>query len=82
MKLLVLLLALMFGVWLWGRGRAPEDRLQGQKKRRRRAEPPALAQVMVACDRCGVHVPEARLIAGRDGRRYCCEAHRQEAERA
>lgn len=75
MKLLVLLLALLFGVWWWRRG---QDR--DAAPRRARGPVRRLTQVMVACDRCGVHVPEGKLVTGRSGR-YCSEAHRQEAER-
>ncbi|MFD2377036.1 PP0621 family protein [Ottowia pentelensis] len=36
-------------------------------------------QPMVACARCGVHVPQSSAVSGRAGL-YCCEAHRREAE--
>jgi len=40
------------------------------------AQPP---QDMLACTHCGVHVPHADAIQGRDGA-YCCAAHRQQHE--
>ncbi len=73
MKLLVVLLVVLFGVWLWRRGQRVDAP----------AAPPArradAVQPMVACARCGVHVPQSSAIAGRAGV-YCGEAHRREAE--
>lgn len=73
MKILVVLLALFFGVWLWRRGRVSRD--MGAKQRQ--AGP--AAQSVVACSRCGVHVLRTVALQGRSGV-YCCAAHRQEAE--
>ena len=74
MKALVVLLVVLFGVWLWRRGR----RLDAPP-----APPPprsdGAVQPMVACARCGVHVPQSSAVAGRAGV-YCGEAHRREAE--
>lgn len=73
MKALVVLLAILFGVWLFKRG-------QAQRRAARRPPPRQLkAQAMSACAHCGVHVPESSLVVGRSGR-YCSAAHRQEAE--
>ena len=74
MKALVLLLVVLFGVWLWRRGRRlqappPAPRARGQ----------APMQPMIGCARCGLHVPQASAVHGRQGE-YCCEAHRREAE--
>lgn len=73
MKALVVLLAILFGVWLFKRGQAKR---RSPMPRAPRQLPP---QTMAACAHCGVHVPESSLIAGRLGR-YCSAAHRQEAE--
>ncbi len=37
-------------------------------------------ETLAPCDRCGVHVPESWLVAGRSGR-YCGEACREAAQR-
>ncbi|MFC0594339.1 PP0621 family protein [Ottowia pentelensis] len=70
----MVLLVVLFGVWLWRRGR----RLDAPP-----APPPprsdGAVQPMVACARCGVHVPQSSAVSGRAGL-YCCEAHRREAE--
>ena len=34
---------------------------------------------MIACDRCGVHIPESEAIR-EDDRLYCSEAHRKAAK--
>ena len=72
MKLLVLLLVLLFGVWLWQRGR----RVPGS---RHDAARPALP--MVRCRHCGLHLPGSDAVAGREGS-YCSAAHRRESEGA
>ena len=41
------------------------------------AKQPALTN-MIACDHCGVHVPESEAIREGD-RLYCCEEHRIKA---
>ncbi|MFT3779503.1 MAG: PP0621 family protein [Ottowia sp.] len=73
MKLLVLLLAVLAGVWLWQRGR----RARGQA----RQGGAAATLAMVRCARCGTHVPGNEVVAGRQGS-YCCAAHRRESEGA
>ena len=72
MKLLVVLLAVLFGVWLWRRGR--RIKAHGNHGVRQ-----LKAESMVPCARCGVHVPRSTATMGRLGL-YCCEAHRREAE--
>ena len=74
MKLLVVLLTVLAGVWLWKRGR------------QRQVPPPArpdlgAALPMVRCTRCGTHVPGDEAIAGQRGT-YCSTAHRRESEGA
>ena len=78
MKALVILLAILAGVWIWRSGRG---------KRLPASPPPPAdastmdteAQPMVACRVCGVHVPPSEAVVGHEGS-YCCPAHRQQAE--
>lgn len=72
MKMLIVLLALLFGVWLWRRGRKMRQPNPGRTRR-------AGAERMVECARCGVHLPTSTAVHGRSGE-YCCDAHRREAE--
>lgn len=72
MKLLVVLLAILFGVWLWRRGHRIKQATPQQKQ--------LPAEPMIACARCGVHVPRSSSVQGRRGHYYCCAAHQQQAE--
>lgn len=71
MKPLIVLLAILFGVWLWRRGRKVSRAAARQKKLE--------TESMIACAHCGVHVPHSTSVAGRKGS-YCCVAHRRQAE--
>jgi len=44
-----------------------------------RVSPPSPPPVtkMLACARCGVHIPESQVIYDRD-KIYCCEEHRRQ----
>ena len=75
MKLLILLLAILAGVWLWKRGR----RLERGRQETTRPNPRTLP--MVRCARCGTHVPGNEVVTGAQGS-YCSAAHRREAEGA
>ena len=44
-------------------------------------EAPPAQENMVACSRCGVHLPRSEALPGRGGL-FCCEGHRAEHERA
>lgn len=72
MKLLVVLLALLFGVWLWRRGR----RVQAHGGAARANATP---QPMISCAHCGVHLPRDAAVSGRAGL-YCSPEHQREAE--
>ena len=78
MKALIILLAVLAGVWLWRNGRrknlAARPGSDGAPP-----SPPAIPQTMVRCPVCGVHLPHADALAGRQGE-YCSVAHRQQAE--
>lgn len=40
---------------------------------------PAQRELMVACARCGVHLPVREALDDSQGRHYCCAAHRDAA---
>lgn len=75
MKLLILLLAVLGGVWLWKRGRRLERSQQAKPPRPRSRE----VQSMLSCPVCGVHLPQTDAVAGQRGS-YCSAAHRRQAE--
>lgn len=76
MKLLVFLLAVVAGIWLWRSGRG--QRLSERTPPTQRPTPPE-TQAMVACQVCQLHLPRQDAVAGERGL-YCCTAHRQQAE--
>jgi len=48
--------------------------------RRKPPPTPATLDNMIACDHCGVHIPESEAL--HDGKqRYCCEEHRTAAKK-
>ncbi len=74
MKLLLVVLVLLLGVWLWRTGR-------GSRASRK---PPAAGagaapQDMICCSLCSLHVPAADAVTGSNGS-YCCLDHRRRAE--
>ncbi len=73
MRWLLVLFALLIGIWLWRSGR--------QAKSRDRQPGPVAPdpQNMIGCALCSVHVPAAEAIQGRMGA-YCCAEHRSRAE--
>lgn len=75
MKLLLVLAAVLLGVWLWRSGRSGATPRTDQPP----PPPPAVPQDMVACALCGLHVPRSEAVAGRRGL-YCCTDHQQRAE--
>ena len=72
MKYLLLLLLIAVVWWIWGKRRASSSTPPAQQDRPE--------EKMVACAFCGVHLPLSDGIAIGD-KVYCCEAHRQSAER-
>ncbi len=66
MKLLLLVVAIL-GIW-WALKLLHATSSPSKSPRR----PPA--ENMVACHRCGLHVPESEAVE-KGGRHYCCEAH-------
>jgi uncharacterized protein len=64
---LFLVLAVVYGVWRSGQRRRPAPPAQ-------RPLPPP--QDMVACARCGLHLPRAEAIA-QGPHSYCCAEHQR-----
>jgi len=74
MKILLVLLAVAAGVWLWRRGRRVSAAAQAPR------QPSGQPQLMLRCARCGVHLPANSAITDHAGRAYCCPAHQRQAE--
>ena len=76
MKYLLVLAVVFVAIWVWRHNRRSElDEV------RRNAPPPKQATpvVMVACTRCGTHLPQGDAVQGRRGA-YCSHEHRQQIE--
>lgn len=83
MARILILLAVVLGVFWWLRARA-EARLAQQRARQQASEAaarananagqPADAEPMVQCAQCGVHLPQGEAIAWR-GLHYCRRSH-------
>jgi uncharacterized protein len=74
MKFFVLFLVLTIAFFVWRSGRKEQGRVQ-------RPEPPqrdTIAQDMVACAQCGIHLPKAEAVSGRRAV-YCGMDHLQRA---
>jgi uncharacterized protein len=74
MKALLVLLAIVAGVWLWRRGRRVSAAAQAPRN------PVSDPQPMLRCACCGVHLPAGNAITGSTGRAYCCPAHQRQGE--
>ena len=76
MKYLIVLAVVVVGLWLL-LGRASG---RGTPVARRppppQPPPPASPVHMLACARCGVHLPGDEAVRDAHGRAFCCEAHR------
>jgi uncharacterized protein len=72
MKYVILLLAVLAGIW-WIRKQRPQN--TGTQTSR----PPSGPQTMVTCAQCGVHLPDCDAVHGLQGV-YCSVAHRQQVE--
>ncbi len=76
MKIIIFLVAVFLLLWL----------LRGGATRRKPPRPPAAGsaaepQPMLACAKCGVHLPRDDALPGRGGV-FCSEAHRTAFERS
>nr|WP_315238865.1 PP0621 family protein [uncultured Albidiferax sp.] len=74
MKLLIVLLAVLLGVWLW-RSRRPAIKPAKPSKTTQ------ALQEMVPCQVCGVLLPQNEALTTAHGV-YCGPAHRAQAEQA
>ena len=70
-KYLVLFLVFLFFAWRWRAARIAPVR-EADKPRAPKGDP----MDMVACAQCGLHLPTADTVTGKDGV-YCSAAHRQ-----
>ncbi|MHB8949527.1 MAG: PP0621 family protein [Rhodoferax sp.] len=74
MRVLLILVVVLAGVWLWRSNRQPDPRLHRENKK---VEPPP--QDMLRCTLCSVHFPAADGVQGKKGW-YCSAEHCQRAE--
>ena len=74
MKYLLVLVVLWvaFTIWRNNRRREEQERAEAPPKR-----PLPGPQAMVECAHCGLHLPAADALPGKDGKVYCSAAHRQ-----
>jgi uncharacterized protein len=75
MKLLLILVLALVGVWWW-RNQRQSDKVERSVKPRASN---AVAEDMVACPVCGLHVARSDALIGRRGA-YCSVEHRRQAE--
>ena len=66
---------LLLGVGLWLLF-VSVRRLIWLRREKHKARKTRLAMNMVACDYCGIHLPQGEAIC-REGRHYCSEQHAQ-----
>ena len=74
MKYLLVLLVIVIAIGVW-RSRRRAEQAQRPARRAPPLQPP---QDMVACARCGLHLPrsEALVLQTPQPRYYCCAQHR------
>jgi len=68
-KAVLVLLAVLVGVWLWRQGR-----LKARAAQTPAPTPAPLA--MVRCTHCGLHLPQSEVLLDTQGQPYCSAAHR------
>ncbi len=74
LKVLLLVLVVMVLAGLLKTRRRPDK--PARPARRGGPAPQPMPLPMLACARCGVHLPQVEALVDRDGRGFCCEAHR------
>ncbi|MDB5893444.1 MAG: hypothetical protein JWQ88_975 [Rhodoferax sp.] len=76
MKLLLVFLVVLFGIWLWRQGRLAE--------RAAKSPPPAkrvaLPSEMVRCAVCGLHLPASEALTT-GSKSFCSPEHQLQVER-
>ena len=74
MKIILVLVAVLVGVWLFRSSRKASTRAAPPRNN------PSVAQLeMVRCLHCDLHLPKADAVTGKHGI-YCSLEHRQRAE--
>lgn len=78
MKFLLVFAVVWIGIWFWRQGRRAERherKTPGTSQAHKLGRP----QEMVACARCGLHLPATDAVRGHHGS-YCSAAHQHLAE--
>lgn len=73
MKFVLVIAVVLVAVWVWRNNRRSDSPAPPAQRPLQR---PA---TMIACDRCGMHLPQDEGVRGRSGV-YCCQEHRRQAE--
>jgi uncharacterized protein len=75
MKLLLVFVVVLFGIWLWRQGRLSERAAKAPPRKR----PVALPSEMVRCAVCGLHLPASEaLTTGQKS--FCSPEHQRQVE--
>lgn len=72
MKVLLLLVVVLAGVWLWRSRQVPADK-------NRPGAAPAQPLDMLRCTQCGMHIPGDEAVQGKLGP-YCSQEHLKQLE--
>lgn len=75
MKYLLILAIVLVVIWFLRTSRRAGEPRQGAAPQ----PPDGVAQDMVQCPVCSVHLPRTDALPGPDGRLYCCAEHRLRA---
>lgn len=75
MKYLLLVAVIAVAYLLWRNARIARDPRAGGRP----GGTPAAPQEMVSCPVCGLHLPRADAVTGKDGLPYCSQEHRLRA---
>jgi uncharacterized protein len=71
-KALLFLVVMLVGVWWWRSRQVPGDKKEPEAT----AAPPL---DMVRCTQCGMHIPSAEAVQGKQGP-YCSQEHLKQLE--